>query len=72
MQNLQHIEQVQLAIFIDDGKNAQFAEPFGYSFKGWAVANNKGFSADDAKIYSLYDDIPNTVTHLNAICKKQL
>ena len=54
----------------DDGKNAQFAEPFGYSFKGWAVANNKGFSADDAKIYSLYDDIPNTVTHLNAIWQK--
>lgn len=53
-----------------DGKNAQFAEPFGYSFKGWAVANNKGFSADDAKIYSLYDDIPNTVTHLNAIWQK--
>ena len=59
----------------DGGKNTLFAEPFkysngtqqAYSFKGWAEANEKGFSADDAKVYSLYEDIPNTVTHLNAI-----
>ena len=59
----------------DGGKNTPFAEPFkysggtqtAYSFKGWAVANNEGFSTDDSKIYSLYEDIPNTVTHLNAI-----
>ena len=59
----------------DNGNNTLFAEPFkysngeqqAYSFKGWAVANEKGFSSDDATIYNLYNDIPNTVTHLNAI-----
>ena len=59
----------------DNGNNTLFAEPFkyeggnqsAYSFKGWAVANEKGFSADNAKVYGLYDDIPNTVTHLNAV-----
>ena len=58
----------------DNGNNTLFAEPFkyengtqsAYSFKGWAVANEKGFSADNAKIYGLYEDIPNTVTNLNA------
>ena len=58
-----------------NGENTLFAEPFtyengvqkAYSFKGWAVANEKGFSADDATIYNLYEEIPNTVTHLNAV-----
>ena len=59
----------------NNGNNTLFAEPFkyrngtqqAYSFKGWAEANEKGFSADDATIYNLYEEIPNTVTHLNAI-----
>lgn len=59
----------------NNGNNTLFAEPFkyeggkqsAYSFKGWAVANEKGFSADNAKVYGLYEDIPNTVTHLNAV-----
>ena len=59
----------------NNGNNTLFAEPFkyrngnqqAYSFKGWAEADEKGFSADDATIYNLYEEIPNTVTHLNAI-----
>ena len=59
----------------NNGNNTLFAEPFkykdgkqtAYSFKGWAEANDKGFSEDDANVYSLYEEIPNTVTHLNAI-----
>ena len=50
----------------DNGNNPLFAEPFNYSFKGWAEADEKGFSAADAKVYGIYDDIPKTVTHLNA------
>ena len=67
----------------DDGKNTLFAEPFkyenetqtAYSFKGWGVANEKGFIEDEenATIYGLYDEIPDTakasdgIVHLKAV-----
>ena len=73
----------------DDGKNTLFAEPFkyqagengasgvqtAYSFKGWGLANEKGFIEDEANatIYGLYSEIPETakasdgMVHLKAI-----
>ena len=58
-----------------NGLNTPFAEPFkyengvqkAYSFNGWAVASEKGFSDENSKVYGLYEEIPNTVTHLNAV-----
>ena len=58
-----------------NGENNLFAEPFtyengvqtAYSFAGWAVANENGFEVENATVYDLYTDIPNTVTNLRAV-----
>ena len=71
-----------LAELFNNGENPLFAEPMyvpsvdGYtvnkvyapkSFAGWAVCDENGKVADDATVYGLYDEIPNTVTNLKAV-----
>jgi len=51
----------------NNGENPLFREPSGQSFAGWAEADEKGNAIDGANVYGLYDDIPNTKTHLKAI-----
>src|SRR5699024_3393178 len=58
-----------------NGDNNLFAEPFtyengtqkAYSFAGWAEANENGYEIENAKVYGLYEEIPNTVTNLRAV-----
>ena len=37
------------------------------SFAGWAEADSNGNAIENGTIYGLYDDIPNSVTHLKAM-----
>ena len=49
------------------GEDGQLSKYAPKSFAGWAEADSDGNTIEGGTIYGLYDEIPNTVTHLRAV-----
>ena len=49
------------------GEDGQLSKYAPKSFAGWAEADSNGNAIEGGTIYGLYDEIPNSVTHLKAM-----